>query len=336
VAIPDPRLAWCREVIERQVAHMTRLLDDLLDLSRLNRGELRLRRETVVLAEALAHAQEIAQPMIAAGAHRLTVERADAALTIDGDMTRLAQIFSNLLINAAKYTPSAGEIRVRLARDGADAVVEVTDSGTGIAPENHERIFEMFGQLQAEGASPGGQGIGLALTKALVEMHGGAIAVRSAGLGHGSTFSVRLPLLVVATQAPASAAPERAASARDGRLRVLIADDSTDIADTVAMLLEDLGHETRVAYDGEQALAMAAEWTPDVALLDLGMPKINGYELGRRIRQLPGGAAITLIAQTGWGQEEQRRRTAEAGFDHHVVKPADIDDIVALFPRPTG
>jgi PAS domain S-box-containing protein len=333
VTVPDPRLAWCRDVIERQVAHMTRLLDDLLDLSRLNRGELRLRREVVNLAEALEHAQEIAQPLVLAGGHRLSVELADRGLAIEGDMTRMAQIFSNLLINAVKYTPGAGQIEVRLARDGDAAVVSVSDSGVGIAPENHERIFEMFGQLQAEGGNQGGQGIGLALTKALVEMHGGGISVRSPGLGLGSTFSVRLPLPADAAQRPAPAAPTTLRSDGEHRLRVLIADDSTDIADTIALLLEDLGHETRVAYDGEQALAMAAEWSPDVALLDLGMPKLNGYELCRRIRQLPGGPGMTLIAQTGWGQEEQRRRTTEAGFDHHVVKPADIDDVVALFPR---
>jgi PAS domain S-box-containing protein len=333
VAVDDPRLAWCRDVIERQVAHMTRLLDDLLDLSRLNRGELRLRREAIRLTDALEHAQEIAQPVIAAGGHRLRVESTEADLTIEGDMTRLAQIFSNLLINAAKYTPGAGQIEVRLAREGDAAVVSVSDSGVGIAPENHERIFEMFGQLQAEGENQGGQGIGLALTKALVEMHGGEISVRSPGLGAGSTFSVRLPLRTTSAPSAGDVAPTvRAESGRP--LRVLIADDSTDIADTVALLLEDLGHETRVAYDGEQALALATEWTPDVALLDLGMPKINGYELCRRIRQLPGGPRMTLIAQTGWGQEEQRRRTTEAGFDHHVVKPADIDDVVSLFPRP--
>ncbi|HEY9240006.1 MAG TPA: PAS domain-containing protein, partial [Burkholderiaceae bacterium] len=193
-AVPDPRVEWCREVIERQVAHMTRLLDDLLDLSRLNRGEVRLRREPVSLAEALTQAQEIAQPFIAAGLHRLTVELAEPDLAIEGDLTRLAQIFSNLLINAAKYTRHAGQIGLGLARDGDAARVVVTDSGVGIAPENHARIFEMFGQLQAEGESQGGQGIGLALTKALVEMHGGSITVRSAGLGHGSTFEVRLPL----------------------------------------------------------------------------------------------------------------------------------------------
>ncbi len=332
----DPQVAHCHDVIERQLGHVARLLDDLLDVSRLNRGEFHLRRERVDLRVAIQHAVEISQSAVQAGSHALDVAQTDEALEVDGDLTRLAQVFSNILINAAKYTPSAGRISLGLARQGAQAVVTISDTGIGIAAEHHTRIFEIFGQVESGATrSDGGLGIGLSLTKTLVQMHDGEIAVRSDGPGRGSTFEVRLPVL--AGLAPLDeSAPACETDLPGASLRILIADDSTDVADMYAWLLRDLGHEVHVAYDGEQAFAMAEALRPDFALLDLGMPKVDGYALCRQIRSMHWGGAITLIAQTGWGRAEDRRKTRDAGFDHHLVKPFEPDDIIALLRRPDG
>jgi PAS domain S-box-containing protein len=333
----DPKVAWCHDVIERQLGHVSRLLDDLLDVSRLNRGELHLRRQRLDLGLAIQQAVEIAQPAIQAGSHALVAVPANEPVELDGDLTRLAQIFSNVLINAAKYTPSGGKISLTVERQGGEAVVTISDTGIGIATEHHARIFEMFGQVGAAApGAQGGQGIGLSLTKALVEMHGGTISVRSDGVGQGSTFEVRLPLLSPDLSAAARPETTPTVAAQPGDVyRVLIADDSTDVADAYAWLLRDMGHEVHVSYDGEQAFAMAQALRPDIALLDLGMPKLDGYALCRQIRATPWGGAITLVAQTGWGQEDDRRKTRDAGFDHHLVKPVEPDEIIALFKRRT-
>jgi len=326
-------VAWARDLIDRQVAQMAHLLDDLLDVSRMTRGRFQLRREPLDLAIVIEQAIEIAQPTIDAARHTLSVELPSTALDLQGDMTRLAQVVSNLLINAAKYTASGGQIRLSAEPDGDEVVLRVRDNGIGIAAEQMPHIFEMFGQVEsALERSQGGLGIGLSLAKGLVELHGGTISAHSEGVGHGSEFVVRLPLVArhagasVRAAAPATAAPE-------GGCRLLVADDLREIADSLAKVLTLMGHTVQVAYDGEQAVRIAETFRPEVALLDLGMPKLNGYEACRRIRSTDWGRRITVIAQTGWGQDEDRRRTREAGFDHHVLKPVDPGALVALFPQ---
>ncbi|WP_077000631.1 PAS domain-containing protein [Variovorax sp. KK3] len=329
------KAAWCHDVIDRQVSQMGRLLDDLLDASRLSRGQLRLRLQRLDLRAAIEQALEIAHPFIETGGHRLDVVSTEHALPLSGDLMRLAQVFSNLLINAAKYTPANGSITLATVRDGHHALVSVTDTGIGIEARHVEEIFEMFGQVETSaGHAQGGQGIGLALAKGLVELHGGTIDAASEGLGKGSRFTVRLPLALaeedgVAVDPP----PARALAARS--YRVLVADDRRDSADTLAQALEARGHTVHVAYDGAEAVAMAIAMRPEVAVLDLGMPKLSGIEVCRQIRQTDWGAGVRIIAQTGWGQAQDRARTSEAGFDHHLVKPVDLDALIALFPvRP--
>jgi PAS domain S-box-containing protein len=329
-AVHDPQVAWCRDVIDRQLGHLAHLLEDLLDVSRMARGQVRLRLETLAVATVIDRAVEIARPAIDAASHELRLAVAPAPRFGSGDLTRLAQVFSNLLINAAKYTGERGVITLTARADGDEVEVSVTDTGIGLSAEQLPQIFEMFGQLaSAIDRSQGGLGIGLSLARRLVEMHGGKIAARSAGPGRGSEFTVRLPLLRDAAGAASGAAPAVAPRA-DPAWRILIADDLPDSADTLGLLLEAMGHETRVAYDGEEAIAIAEGFRPDVVVLDLGMPRLNGYDTCRRIRAAPWGRGVTLVAQTGWGQGQDRRRTEEAGFDHHIVKPIDVDRLLAL------
>ena len=331
----DPQvLAWCRDVIDRQVAQMSRLLEDLLDVSRMTRGQFALRREPLVLAAVVEQALEIAQPLIEAAGHALTVEMPAQAVALEGDSTRLAQVFSNLLINAAKYTEPKGRIGLAVEVCGDEVVVRVTDNGIGIADEQMPHIFEMFGQVEtALDRSQEGLGIGLSLARGFVEMHGGQIGARSEGIGKGSVFTVRLPLARPAHDAGVGEAPNADVLPHPpvaGRRRVLIADDLRDSADSLALLLETMGHEVHVAYDGEEAFQAIEDLRPEVALLDLGMPKMSGYDVCRRIREMPWGRQVTLIAQSGWGQDEDRRRTRDAGFDHHIVKPIDPAALDAL------
>lgn len=330
VVAPEPTVTWCLAVIDRQIGQMARLLDDLLDVSRLTQGQLRLRRAPMDLRAAIEHAVETAQPLIGAARHRLRLDTDDEPLPLDGDLTRLAQVFSNLLINAAKYTPAGGEITLSARRQGTAAHVRVVDNGVGIEPQHQERIFELFGQVGVPADSADkGQGIGLALVKGLVELHGGRVGVESQGLGRGSRFEVMLPIDGVAP-APILVKALQPSTGRSDSCRVLVADDLRDIADTVALLLEDEGHVVRVAYDGVQALQLAESWRPDVVLLDIGMPGLDGYAVCRRIRAAPWGAAMLLIAQTGWGQESDRRLTDDAGFDYHLVKPLDFRELIEL------
>ncbi len=333
----DEKMDWCMAVIDRQTTLMSRLLDDLLDVSRLSRGQLRLRPQPMELSAAIEQAIETAQPLIDARTHTLSVSAPAQPLYLEGDPTRLAQVFTNVLINAAKYTPQNGTIELELERHGDVAVVRVTDTGIGIAAQDFARIFETFGQVEPnEDHSLGGQGIGLSLAKGLVEMHGGSIDVRSAGVGQGSVFEVRLPLAARAPDAPADAAIPSGGESNlpraQGR-RILIADDLKDAGDSMAELLKMEGHVVSVAYDGAQALEMAETFVPQVVLLDLGMPKIDGFEVCRQIRAAPWGAGMLLIAQTGWGGEHDRRRTRDAGFDHHLVKPVHLDALLQLFER---
>jgi len=324
--------AWCHDVIDRQVGQMARLLDDLLDVSRLSRGQLRLRLQSIELAAVIEQAIETAQPLIDAGRHAFTVALPPQPLALSGDLTRLAQVFSNILINAAKYTPPQGEITLAVQQQDHTAVVTITDSGIGIAAHDLPGIFDMFGQVEsASHRSQGGQGIGLSLAKGLVEMHGGSIAAISEGEGRGCCFEVVLPL-AQATRGPDASVVYDAATPQAG-LRILIADDLPDAADSLALLLQAMGHAVDVAYDGEHALRRAEDLRPDVVLLDLGMPRLTGYEVCRRIRAAPWGAGTVLIAQSGWGQAQDRARTREAGFDHHVVKPVQVEALTPLFRR---
>jgi PAS domain S-box-containing protein len=318
-----PELDWARGVLDRQATLMARLLEDLLDVSRISRNRLELRRERVELSAVLEAALETSRPLIEAGHHEITVMVATEPVRLDADPVRLAQVFANLLNNAAKYTEKGGRIQLAGERRGSHVVVSVKDSGIGIAADALPRIFEIFSQANpALGRSQSGLGIGLSLAKGIVELHGGTIEARSEGAGRGSEFVVRLPAVA---GTPAS---EPARADDDGprpvtSRRILIVDDNKDSAESLAMLLRIIGHEVVAAYDGEQAIEAARATRPDVVLLDIGMPKLNGYETCRRIREEPWGREIFFIAVTGWGQEEDRRRTEEAGFDRHMVKPVD-------------
>jgi len=330
----DPQVVWCRDVIDRQVTQMARLLEDLLDVSRLTRGQFALRREPLALHAVVEQALEIAQPLVEEYGHELAVGLPAEPVRVDGDLTRLAQVFSNLLINAAKYTHPGGRLGLAMAVLGDEVEVRISDNGIGIAAEQMPHVFEMFAQSpSAVERSQGGLGIGLSLAKGFVEMHGGRISAHSAGIGKGSEFVVRLPVVraaAAAADAPPTGSDDAAPAAR---CRVLVADDLRDSADSLALLLGAMGHEVRVAYDGEEALRAASEFRPDVALLDLGMPKLSGFEVCRFIREADWGAPMRLVAQSGWGQESDRQRTAEAGFDHHIVKPIDPEALGELLRK---
>ena len=331
---PSPELEWARGVIDRQVQLMSRLLEDLLDVSRISRNSLQLRTERINLAAAIEAAVETSRPVIDVGQHELTIALPTEPVWLEADFVRLAEIFANLLNNAAKYTEEGGRIRLAAERRGNEIVVSVKDNGIGISADMLPRVFEIFSQSKgALERSQGGLGIGLSLVKGLVELHGGSIECRSDGPGKGSEFIVRLP---VASEAagPAPARPKDNAQDADKRsvskCRVLIVDDNRDSADTLSMLLKLGGHQVKTGYDGEQALEAVAAMRPEAVLLDIGMPKLNGYEVCRRIRKETWGKDIFLIALTGWGQDEDRRRTDEAGFDAHLVKPVDPVQLAKL------
>jgi PAS domain S-box-containing protein len=321
-----------RTVIERQVTHLTRLVDDLLDVARIARGRVELKTELVELAEIVAKAIEMASPLLEQRTHLLTVNVPRQGLRVEGDPTRLSQVISNLLTNAAKYTPPGGNISIRAEQVDADVLVSVRDNGIGITPDVLPHIFDLFVQeRQALDRSQGGLGIGLTIVRNLVERHGGSISARSDGPGKGSEFSLRLPLAeraddVVAVM-PASAAPS--SPRRATTARILIVDDNEDGAEMLAEMLGRRGYDTRVAHDAPTALLVAAEFSPTIAFLDIGLPVMDGYELAARLRQMPGLPPLHLIALTGYGQAEDQRRTREAGFDHHLVKPVDIAAIEA-------
>ncbi len=318
-----------RAVMERQLTHLVHLVDDLMDVSRITRGKLELRREKLSLADALQAALEASRPLIDAAHHELIVKLPAAPIYVLGDMTRLAQIFSNLLNNAAKYTPPGGRITLSATAANDQAVIEVRDTGVGIAAEALPNVFEMFAQAnRARGLSPG-LGIGLALVSALTEMHGGAVSAQSAGVGTGSIFTVRLPALPASEDENVLARiPETAPAAV--RRRVLVADDNLDAAESLAMLLTMMGHEVRAAHDGMQAVEQAEQFRPDLILMDVGMPKVDGLQATTQIRSKAWGAAPVIVALTGWGQEADRKRSKEAGCDVHLVKPLDFDRLSVL------
>jgi two-component system, chemotaxis family, CheB/CheR fusion protein len=319
---------YVRAMMERQVNHMVRMVDDLMEVSRITRGKIELRRERVDLDSVIRSAIETSQPWFDAAGHRLDLSIPAEPLVLDADPVRLAQVFANLLNNAAKYTEQPGTIRVAARREDGGVTVSVRDSGIGIPAEMLPRVFEMFAQIDsARGRSQGGLGIGLTLVRKLVDMHGGTVSAHSEGPGTGSEFVVRLPL----TDGAAAKRPSaRAMPPELLPLRVLVVDDNRDAANSLGMLLKFLGAEIHLAYDGFEAIAALESFGADLVLLDIGMPGMDGYEVARRIRRHPKLADLKLIALTGWGQEEDRRRTAAAGFDHHLIKPTGIEALRAL------
>jgi PAS domain S-box-containing protein len=306
-------------MMDRQLDHLVRLVDDLLDLARIGAGKVRIERRVVALRDVLARSVEATQAAIDGKRHRLDIDLPCLECYVEGDLDRLAQVFSNLLSNAAKYTPTGGRIRLDLVAEGDHALVSVSDNGIGIPKEQQQRVFELFSQVHDhERHAEGGLGIGLSLVHSLVKMHGGTVQVESDGAGRGCRFSVRLPRVAVPAQVAGGVedAPGSAAACR-----ILIADDNADAAETLAMLLEAEGHEVATACDGIEAIARVKEFQPDVAFLDIGMPVMGGLEAARQIRGLTGGDRIRLVALTGWGQPGDRERTRAAGFDLHLVKP---------------
>jgi signal transduction histidine kinase len=327
---PD-QLTKARTIIERQVTHMALLLDDLLDIARITRGKLRLKTEPVALANALDAAIEAARPNLDGKNHQLLVNLPSEVISLEADPLRLAQIISNLLINAAKYSNPGSHIEINATYAAGTVSLSVKDDGVGLAPESIGGIFAMFSQIDAgEGRSEGGLGIGLALVKGLTELHGGTVEARSAGLGRGSEFVLRLPASIEQSSSPRMSAPSARASKRR---RVLIADDNRDAADSLSLLLELSGHEVRVAHLGQTALSLAQTYRPDLVILDIGMPDLSGYEVARALRQEPWAAGLQLIAITGWGQDDDRRRALEAGFDRHLTKPIDPEQLQSLIAR---
>jgi signal transduction histidine kinase len=351
-SLSDPQLIWSRDVIERQLGHLTRLVDDLLDVSRITRGKINLSREPLDVAGLVSRAVETVQPMMVERGHQLIVDVPNVPIRVYGDSLRLTQALGNVLSNAAKYTEGAG--RICLAARQVDETVEirVRDNGIGILAAQLPQIFDMFTQFRSETGHPqGGLGIGLALVRKLLEMHGGTVTAFSEGVGLGSEFVITLPTISGTTgraAAPAEGranghasssaqAPEAAAEEQSEpvgvRRRILVADDNADALESLATLLELGGHEVFSAANGALALESAERHLPDVALLDIGMPMLDGYEVARRIRAQPWGRRITLVALTGWGQESDRRRSGEAGFDSHLVKPLDLDKLTELLGR---
>ncbi|HVW69295.1 MAG TPA: ATP-binding protein [Steroidobacteraceae bacterium] len=323
---------WSHDVIDRQVQHMSLLLDDLLDISRVTRGTLALRMQLTELATVVETAVETARPTIDSKRHTLTVSVPEEPVQFTADPLRVAQVLSNLLTNAAKYTDPEGQIRITGRCEGDDVVIRVADTGIGISAAALPKVFNMFSQVHSmTDRSEGGLGIGLALAQGLIELHGGTIEASSEGLGCGSEFTVRLPRRLVLP--PKSGADTPAFSSGARRRRILIADDNRDSAETLAALLRMEGHDVTSVHDGPVALAMFNQLMPDVALLDIGMPGLTGYEVARRMRLAQPGASLTLIAITGWGQDVDKERAQAAGFDHHLTKPVDPRRLAELLRR---
>ena len=326
----EQKIKPATEMMQRQVGHMVRLIDDLLDTSRIARAKIELRKEPVELASVVHHAVEAARPLCESMGHELTVTLPPEPTYLNADPVRLAQVVGNLLNNAFKFTDKGGRIWLTVEREGEQALIRVQDTGIGIAAEQLPRIFEMFRQADTSlERSRDGLGLGLTLVKDLVEMHAGTVEARSAGVGQGSEFVVRLPLLSGPVP-PLRGEPSGVKPVATVPRRILVVDDNPDSSDSLAMLLKLTGHEVHVAHDGLEAVAKAAAFQPQVILLDVGLPKLNGYEAARRIREQARNKTPTLVALTGWGQEEDRRRTREAGFDAHMVKPVDLAALTTL------
>lgn len=329
-----PLLEETRATMERQTVQLIRLVDDLLDVSRITRGKLQLRKATIDLAEVVRDALATSRPHLEEGKHRIVESLSADSIRVHGDPNRLAQVISNLLNNAAKFTPKGGKVEIALRREDGEAIVSVKDNGVGIPVEKQEQVFEMFSQVNDPlNRGNTGLGIGLTLVKSLVDLHGGSVGVFSEGAGHGSEFAVRLPIVGASEEASTTAPPIVAAPATrptGSTLRVLVVDDNAAAAYMLSRIVEALGNETKIAPDGEQAIALAEAFQPQVIFMDIGMPRMNGYEAAERIRQTTWGKDLVLVALTGWGQEEDRRRTQAVGFNHHLVKPADLDQVQQL------
>lgn len=324
-----PGFERVQEIMARQVGHMCRLVDDLLEVSRITRGTIELRKERLELGRVIHTALEMTDSLLERAEHKLTLSLPGEVLVVEGDAVRLAQVFANLLNNAAKYTDPPGEIGVRAWREDRAVCVSVRDNGVGVGPDLLPRIFDLFAQAdRTSRKGQGGLGIGLTLVRSLVELHGGTVEARSEGLGRGSEFIVRLPLAVERRREPRHS--DRSTATLSSACRVLVVDDNRDAAESLGTLLEMIGAEVRVEHDGPHALAALGTFHPTAVLLDLGMPGMDGFEVAQRIQRHPSGQGVTLIAMTGWGQEEDRRRTRQAGFDHHLVKPADLGQLQQL------
>jgi signal transduction histidine kinase len=324
-----------REVIERQVQHLVCLIDDLLDVSRITRGMITLQRERVLIDAVVARAVETARPLIDARKHELTLDLADELLSVEGDPTRLVQIVGNILHNAAKFMEPGGRIVLSVKREDSYAVIGVRDFGLGIQPDLVVKIFDLFSQVHPKSETPhGGLGIGLALVRRLVEMHGGVVTANSEGLGKGTELVVRLPLIGVQSTVMALPPTESKRPPQVSPRRILVADDNSDAVEALALQLRLAGHDVRSAHDGLEALEVAEAFAPQVVLLDLGMPRMDGYETAREIRRKWWGKSATLVALTGWGGQQDRQKTTDAGFDAHLVKPVTEFDLFQAIASP--
>jgi PAS domain S-box-containing protein len=332
-----PRSQQTLGVMQRQIGHMVRLIDDLLDVSRITSGKLQLKRERVALAAIIDTAVEASRPVIERKGHTLEVLVPDGTLALDADLTRIAQVVGNLLNNASNYTPNGGLIQLEAAREGQFAIIQVRDNGSGIPDNRLNDVFEMFSQVNRTlERSHGGLGIGLALVRSLVEMHGGSSSASSAGLGKGSTFTIRLPLAAESSRSPAAPASDLAPM-RGTKKRILVVDDNEDAAEMLAMVLDQAGYRTKTAYDSRTALAAVDAWSPEVVILDIGLPDINGYEVARELRRVERFADLSLIALTGWGTQDDKQKAMDAGFDVHLTKPVDaraLHGALARLERP--
>ena len=326
-----PNAEEIRDMMDRQLSHLVRLVDDLLDVSRVSQGKVELRKAQLALSELIKTAVEASTPLINAGRHELILDLPDAEVWLDADLTRLSQVISNLLNNAAKYTPEGGRIVVSAQRDGKEVLISVSDNGIGIPADMLPRVFDLFAQVRDNlDRSRGGLGIGLALVKQLVEMHDGVIVAESAGPGKGSSFRLRLPVVEVAAAPSVAAEPPSPVLRQDARLKVLVVDDNFDVAQTTGWMIEAIGHDYRLVHESKLAVQTAREYRPDAILLDINMPGMDGYAVCRALRGQPLFDDTAIIAQTGGGQTQERACARESGFDHHLVKPVNMDRLEQL------
>jgi signal transduction histidine kinase len=322
---PDAKTAGdIRNMMDRQLVHLVRLIDDLLDVSRISQGKIELRKERIQVADVVRSALEISRPSVEAAGHTLTVNGPKDPLWLEADLTRLAQVVGNLLNNAAKYTPAGGRIDLSVKADGPDAVISVSDNGIGIPKDMLSAVFQLFAQVdQHLDRAHGGLGIGLALVQQLITLHGGTVTVESDGIGQGSTFTVRVPLAAAGIEMP-DIEPASHDPVPTRGMKVLIVDDMMEVAQTVGWVIEEMGHTYRLVHDGRQVLEAARDFRPDAILLDIGLPGLDGYAVCRLLRQDPELSGTMIIAQSGWGQDQHKASAAEAGFNHHLVKPVDF------------
>jgi signal transduction histidine kinase/CheY-like chemotaxis protein len=336
IAPSDPGIAWARDVVERQVTHLAQLVDDLLDVSRITQGKISLKKEPIELGRVIQHSIDTARTLFEAKRHHLGLNLASAPIWVHGDFARLSQVVGNILNNAAKYTSEGGRIELSASADRGEAVISVRDNGIGIDAALLPHVFELFTQGERSlDRSQGGLGVGLTVVQRLVDLHQGRVEVKSEGIGKGSLFQVVLPCISEVPQAAGEASLAVLDASRGGR-RVLVIDDNIDAAESIAVFLRLEGHEVRTVSDGPQAVAIAQVFAPQVAVIDIGLPGMNGYEVARRLRVKGGEAPALLIALTGYGQKEDRARSSEAGFDHHFVKPADPRLIQAAIAKWDG